>query len=164
MAADGRTYLIVGAGKFGQGVARALAERGARVIAVDCDDERLAALCSVASKTVRLDATDELALAEAARGADVAIVTSDNPRTEDPAAIIRDITAGMRAREGAVVEVIENRRDAIRRAVALARKGDVVLVAGKGHEGYQIVGSEKVHFDDREEVLAAVADLRSGRL
>ena len=99
-----------------------------------------------------------------ARGADVAIVTSDNPRTEDPAAIIRDITAGMRAREGAVVEVIENRRDAIRRAVALARKGDVVLVAGKGHEGYQIVGSEKVHFDDREEVLAAVADLRSGRL
>ena len=75
MAADGRTYLIVGAGKFGQGVARALAERGARVIAVDRDDEKLAALCSVASKTVRLDATDETALAEAACGADVAIVS-----------------------------------------------------------------------------------------
>jgi trk system potassium uptake protein TrkA len=69
------TYLVVGAGKFGQGVARALAERGARVIAVDRDDEKLAALCSVASKTIRLDATDERALAEAARGADVAIVS-----------------------------------------------------------------------------------------
>ena len=68
-------YLIVGAGKFGQGVARALAERGARVIALDNNQEQLDALCTVASKTIRLDATDEPALAEAARGADVAIVS-----------------------------------------------------------------------------------------
>jgi trk system potassium uptake protein TrkA len=69
------TYLIVGAGKFGQGVARALAERGGRVIAADCDPEQLAALDAIAAETIRLDATDEPALAEAARGADVAIVS-----------------------------------------------------------------------------------------
>ncbi|MBN1916828.1 MAG: TrkA family potassium uptake protein [Verrucomicrobia bacterium] len=69
------TYLIIGAGKFGQGVARALAERGARVIAVDRHPEALAQLCTVASNTLQFDATDEAALTEAARGTDVAIVS-----------------------------------------------------------------------------------------
>jgi trk system potassium uptake protein TrkA len=69
------TYLIVGAGKFGQGVARALAERGVRVVAVDRDPDQLDALCTVASRAIPLDATDEAALAEAARGAEVAIVS-----------------------------------------------------------------------------------------
>jgi UDP-N-acetylmuramoyl-L-alanyl-D-glutamate--2,6-diaminopimelate ligase len=101
----------------------------------------------------------------AVRGADHAIVTSDNPRTESPSAIIEDILAGTKGADArARVEVIENRREAIRRAVAAAAAGDIVLVAGKGHEDYQIVGTEKLHFDDREEVLAAVANLRSGRL
>jgi UDP-N-acetylmuramoyl-L-alanyl-D-glutamate--2,6-diaminopimelate ligase len=101
----------------------------------------------------------------AARGADVAIVTSDNPRTERASVIIEDILAGMKVADArAEVEVIEGRRDAIRRAAGLASAGDIVLVAGKGHEDYQIVGTEKLRFDDREEVLAAVADLRSGRL
>jgi UDP-N-acetylmuramoyl-L-alanyl-D-glutamate--2,6-diaminopimelate ligase len=82
----------------------------------------------------------------AARGADLAIVTSDNPRTEDPEAIVDDIVAGMR---GASYERITDRRDAIARALAVARPGDVVVLAGKGHETYQIVGTERRPFDER---------------
>jgi UDP-N-acetylmuramoyl-L-alanyl-D-glutamate--2,6-diaminopimelate ligase len=87
--------------------------------------------------------------AAAAKGADVAIVTSDNPRSEDPEAIIDQIAAGMAG--GATVERIPDRRAAIERAVALARPGDVVVVAGKGHErGQELAGGEKVPFDDVE--------------
>ena len=87
-------------------------------------------------------------------GADVVIVTSDNPRTEDPRSIIDEIVAG---RAGGV-EIIEDRRGAIARAVELAGRGDAVVIAGKGHEDYQVIGREKMHFDDREEA-AAVARL-----
>ncbi|HEY0810201.1 MAG TPA: hypothetical protein VGD49_08565, partial [Longimicrobiales bacterium] len=72
--------------------------------------------------------------------------TSDNPRTESPEAIIDDIVAGMRVGEFAR---IVNRKDAIAEALRSARKGDVVLLAGKGHETYQIVGSQKLDFDER---------------
>jgi UDP-N-acetylmuramoyl-L-alanyl-D-glutamate--2,6-diaminopimelate ligase len=82
----------------------------------------------------------------AARGADLAIVTSDNPRTEDPEAIVDDIAAGMR---GASYERITDRREAIARALQVARPGDVVILAGKGHETYQIVGTERRPFDER---------------
>ena len=85
----------------------------------------------------------------AERLADIAIVTSDNPRTEDPAAIIDEIAAGMRA--GAHTR-IEDRRDAIAHALALATPDDVILLAGKGHETYQIVGHEKRPFDERQVV------------
>jgi UDP-N-acetylmuramoyl-L-alanyl-D-glutamate--2,6-diaminopimelate ligase len=82
----------------------------------------------------------------AARLADVPIVTSDNPRSEDPDAIVAEIRAGMDGREEAIVD----RRAAIERAVALAREGDVVVVAGKGHEqGQEFEGGRKVPFDDR---------------
>jgi UDP-N-acetylmuramoyl-L-alanyl-D-glutamate--2,6-diaminopimelate ligase len=105
----------------------------------------------------------------AARGADIAIVTSDNPRTEDPEAIVREILPGLRAtgraelvagelegaREGFVA--LTDRASAIELAIGAARKGDTVLIAGKGHEDYQIVGTEKRHFDDREEARRAVA-------
>ena len=85
--------------------------------------------------------------AAAADGADVAIVTSDNPRSEDPDAIIDEIAAGMAG--GATIERIPDRRAAIERAVALAGTGDVVVVAGKGHErGQELAGGEKVPFDD----------------
>ncbi len=85
----------------------------------------------------------------AAECADVAIVTSDNPRTEDPRAIIQDILAGMSG--GAANLIVESdRREAIRRAIELAQEGDIVLIAGKGHETYQIVGSERLPFDDRQ--------------
>ncbi|MEN8376262.1 MAG: UDP-N-acetylmuramoyl-L-alanyl-D-glutamate--2,6-diaminopimelate ligase [Gemmatimonadota bacterium] len=86
----------------------------------------------------------------AQQGADIAVVTSDNPRTEDPDAIIDDIAAGMR--DGYLREV--DRRAAIRLALETARPGDLILLAGKGHETYQVVGTEKSPFDEKEIVAA----------
>jgi UDP-N-acetylmuramoyl-L-alanyl-D-glutamate--2,6-diaminopimelate ligase len=82
----------------------------------------------------------------AARLADVVIVTSDNPRTEDPEQIVRDIEAGM---HGRAHERVVERRAAIARAVALARPDDTILLAGKGHETYQVIGTTKHPFDER---------------
>ncbi len=90
---------------------------------------------------------------------DVAIVTSDNPRTEEPMAIIEDIVSGIPKRARAAWEVIENRREAIARAISEARGGDVIILAGKGHETYQIIGREKRHFDEREIVRESLAKL-----
>ena len=85
----------------------------------------------------------------AARLADRVVVTSDNPRTEDPQQILVDVVAGIPQGTALTVEV--DRAVAIALAIAEAAPGDVVLVAGKGHEDYQILGTSKVHFDDREE-------------
>ncbi len=85
----------------------------------------------------------------AEQNADLTIVTSDNPRTEEPQAIIDEILAGMKARRG-TVKVIVDRAEAIRWAIDNARSGDVILLAGKGHEDYQVVGKEKHHMDERE--------------
>lgn len=93
--------------------------------------------------------------------ADFAIVTSDNPRTEDPHRILLDIEVGLQRtgkKKGDDYWVIEDRREAITRAIGLAKAGDFVMIAGKGHEDYQILGTTKIHFDDREiarEVLGA---------
>jgi len=84
--------------------------------------------------------------------ADVAIITSDNPRSEDPVAIIRDIEDGAQGSYRVVVD----RREAIAEALTQAGEGDVVVVAGKGHETYQVVGDRVVHFDDREEAELAL--------
>lgn len=84
-------------------------------------------------------------------GSDMAIFTSDNPRTEDPQAILDDMTAGVKGRSGEYL-VITDRREAIKTAAAIAFAGDYILIAGKGHENYQITGSVKSHFDDREEI------------
>ena len=89
---------------------------------------------------------------EAVKGSDKVILTSDNPRHEDPQAILDDMIAGLDATEMRNVLVIVDRRQAIRTACQLAEAGDVVLVAGKGHENYQIIGDVKHHFDDREEL------------
>ena len=88
--------------------------------------------------------------------ADVTVVTSDNPRTEEPGAIIRDILPGL---EGTAAEVVvePDRRAAIRRALSLAKPGDTVVLAGKGHETYQEVGTRVLHLDEREEVAAYFA-------
>lgn len=88
----------------------------------------------------------------AAEGADRVFVTSDNPRGEEPGAIIEEI---LRGAVGEHVTAIVDRREAIRAALAEARSGDIVLVAGKGHETYQEIGGVKHPFDDREELLAA---------
>ena len=85
----------------------------------------------------------------AEKNADFTIVTSDNPRTEEPRAIIDEILSGMKARRG-TVKVIVDRVEAIHWALDHARSGDVILLAGKGHEDYQIVGKEKHHMDERE--------------
>lgn len=105
----------------------------------------------------------------AARYSDFAVVTSDNPRTEDPLRILEMVKAGVTAADGREYKledldggfkdkgfiVIENRREAIRLAVRLAEPGDILLLAGKGHEDYQIIGTTKYHFDDREEAAKA---------
>ncbi|MEB3316285.1 MAG: UDP-N-acetylmuramoyl-L-alanyl-D-glutamate--2,6-diaminopimelate ligase [Candidatus Melainabacteria bacterium] len=87
--------------------------------------------------------------------ADLVYVTSDNPRSEEPRQIIADILAGIPNLEK--IEIIENRADAIKRAVSAALVTDVVVVAGKGHEDYQILKDQTIHFDDREHVRKALA-------
>lgn len=92
----------------------------------------------------------------AARLSDVVIATSDNPRTEDPEAILADIEVGLRA-AGKPYRKIADRREAIFEAVGEARTGDMVVIAGKGHEDYQIIGQDVIHFDDREVAREALA-------
>jgi UDP-N-acetylmuramoyl-L-alanyl-D-glutamate--2,6-diaminopimelate ligase len=86
---------------------------------------------------------------------DVTVITSDNPRTEEPLAIIREIKAGM---NGGTYLEIPDRKEAIRAALLLARKDDVVVIAGKGHEDYQIIGTEKVHFSDKETAKSILSE------
>lgn len=89
---------------------------------------------------------------EAVDGSWKAILTSDNPRFEDPQEILNDMLAGLDVTQKSKSLTIADRREAIKTACAIAQKGDVVLVAGKGHEDYQIIQGVKHHFDDREEV------------
>lgn len=91
---------------------------------------------------------------EAVELSDKVIITSDNPRFEEPADIINDMLEGLTEDELKQVVTIESRRDAIKTACLLAQPGDVILVAGKGHEDYQEIKGVKHHFDDREEVIA----------
>ena len=87
---------------------------------------------------------------EAVRQSDQVIITTDNPRFEEPQDIINDMIAGLNEQQKKKVITIVDRKEAIKTACAMARKGDVVLVAGKGHETYQDVKGIKHHFDDRE--------------
>lgn len=91
----------------------------------------------------------------AAAAADRLYVTSDNPRTEDPATIIGDVVAGIPTHDD--VHVFVDRSEAISAAISGASPGDIVVIAGKGHEDYQIVGTTRTHFDDREEARSALA-------
>jgi UDP-N-acetylmuramoyl-L-alanyl-D-glutamate--2,6-diaminopimelate ligase len=108
---------------------------------------------------------------EAGTRADLTLLTSDNPRTEDPGAILADIEGGLAPlnltrfqagqleaadwRPGGYL-LLEDRRAAIEEAVRLLGPGDILLIAGKGHEDYQIIGREKIRLDDREEVVKAL--------
>ena len=107
------------------------------------------------------DASKRPIMGKAALAADHAVVTSDNPRTEDPQAIIEDIVSGMSSGAGRF-EVEADRRAAIARAIAQAKPGDSILIAGKGHEDYQLVGDQVLSFDDRivaaEELACAFGD------
>jgi UDP-N-acetylmuramyl-tripeptide synthetase len=88
--------------------------------------------------------------AVASRLSDVVVVTSDNPRSEPPEAIIDEILRGMNGGRKAERHVIPDRREAIARALELARSGDAVVIAGKGHESYQVLRDRTVPFDDRQ--------------
>ena len=94
---------------------------------------------------------------EAALRSDRVVLTSDNPRTEDPDAILREMETGLPDEKRPVTLIITDRRQAIRTACQLAQPGDVVLVAGKGHEDYQEINHVKHHFDDREEIAQVYA-------
>ncbi|HLA47807.1 MAG TPA: hypothetical protein VJ084_01090, partial [Nitrospinota bacterium] len=91
---------------------------------------------------------------------DFAIITSDNPRSEDPLKIIEEIEAGVSSQESIVRSQrhikISDRREAIEFAINNASKGDIVIIAGKGHEDYQIFRDKKIHFDDREVAREAI--------
>ncbi len=87
---------------------------------------------------------------------DIAIITSDNPRSEDPYKILDDVKAGTTKEN---YKVIENRREAIRTALLLAAKDDIIVIAGKGHETYQILKNETIHFDEKEVVLDLIEEL-----
>jgi len=101
------------------------------------------------------DRTKRPLLTQAAQTADIAVLTSDNPRTEDPQSIIQDCLAGTNPSRPTPIVVCE-RRAAIREVLSLARPGDSVLIAGKGHETEQIIGTERHHFDDVEEARACL--------
>ena len=96
----------------------------------------------------------------AVRFSDIVVLTSDNPRTEDPAGILAEVEAGvkeaLKERPEVDYALVADRRLAIERAIREARTGDMVLIAGKGHEDYQIIGTTKVHFDDREIAREAI--------
>ena len=92
---------------------------------------------------------------EAVKNSDRVIITSDNPRFEDPQEIINDMLAGLDDEQRRNVVSIVDRREAIRTACMMAKPGDVILVAGKGHEDYQIVQGVKHHFDDHEVIREA---------
>ena len=87
------------------------------------------------------------------------MITSDNPRTEPPMAIIEDILKGVKPEYGEYI-VIEDRRKAIRYAMDIGKKDDIIILAGKGHETYQDIGGQKHHLDEREEVAAHLQELR----
>ena len=90
---------------------------------------------------------------------DLVILTSDNPRTEDPNQILAHAEEGIKQTRKPY-EKIADRREAIHRAIAQARPDDLVLIAGKGHEDYQIIGRETTHFDDREVAQEALSILK----
>jgi UDP-N-acetylmuramoyl-L-alanyl-D-glutamate--2,6-diaminopimelate ligase len=87
-------------------------------------------------------------LAAALKGADFVTVTSDNPRSEDPQAIIHDILAGASSADRNRINVFVDRKQALRETMAASKAEDVILIAGKGHEDYQIIGAEKIPFSD----------------
>lgn len=121
--------------------------RGRLIVVVGCGGDR--------------DRTKRPEMGEiAARLSDLAIFTSDNPRSEDPDQILQQITAGVPASRRYLT--ITRREEAIRAAVMTAGADDIILIAGKGHEDYQIVGSERHHFDDREQVRKCFAALDAG--
>jgi UDP-N-acetylmuramoyl-L-alanyl-D-glutamate--2,6-diaminopimelate ligase len=101
----------------------------------------------------------------AVRTADFTVITADNPRSEDPLQIIQEIEEGAKKvwGEGKGYAIIPDRAMAIREALSLARRGDMVVIAGKGHESYQVVGDRTIPFDDRQVAREALREPGLGR-
>ena len=95
----------------------------------------------------------------AAAGSDTLLLTSDNPRTENPESILDQMEAGLTPQQKNATLRIADRRQAIRTAARLAKQGDIILIAGKGHETYQEINGQRHHFDDREEIISALSTL-----
>ena len=122
----------------------------------DCEHNRIVALFGCGGDR---DKTKRPIMGSiAARYADYVIVTSDNPRSEEPMAIINDILVGLDATP-TPYKVIENRIEAIKFAIKNAEKGDIIILAGKGHEDYQILNTGKIHLDEREIVAEALKEM-----
>ena len=115
------------------------------------DEQRLFVVCGCGGDRDKTKRPEMAAIA--VKYATTAVFTSDNPRTESPEAILDDVVAGVGTAKNWLR--ITDRREAIRTAAMLAHAGDIILIAGKGHEDYQIIGTEKHHFDDREEIRNA---------
>lgn len=111
-------------------------------------DQKLIVLCGCGGDRDKTKRPEMATIA--VKYADTSIFTSDNPRTEDPEQILRDMVEGLPL--DARYLKIADRGEAVRTAAMLARPGDIILLAGKGHETYQVIGTEKIHFDDREEI------------
>ncbi len=120
------------------------------------DDQQLIVVCGCGGDRDREKRSEMARIAT--RYAALSIFTSDNPRREDPEKILDDMIEGVES--GSRFLRITSRREAIRSAVMFARRGDIILVAGKGHETYQIIGGEKHHFDDHEELITALDEKR----
>jgi UDP-N-acetylmuramoyl-L-alanyl-D-glutamate--2,6-diaminopimelate ligase len=175
--AEGVADCRIVAGRFEQLVAEAATRRGFRVVVdyAHTDDALLNVLTTAreitgeAGRVITVfgcggdrDRTKRAPMGEiAGRLSDVVIVTSDNPRSEDPESIISQIEPGLKQSTSRYLK-ISDRREAIFRAVQEARAGDLVLIAGKGHETYQIIGSTRAHFDDREVAREALESLGTG--
>jgi UDP-N-acetylmuramoyl-L-alanyl-D-glutamate--2,6-diaminopimelate ligase len=95
----------------------------------------------------------------AGENSDLVIITSDNPRNEDPIRIIAEVVDGLEP-TGTPFQVYPDRREAIYRAISMAGTNDVVMIAGKGHETFQMIGQDKFHFDDREVAAEALARIK----
>ncbi len=164
-------------GRFEQVIAGAGAARGFRVVVdyAHTDDALLNVLTTAREITGARgrvitvfgcggdrDRTKRAPMGEiAGRLSDLVIVTSDNPRSEDPESIISEIEPGLKQSRLEYLK-IQDRREAIFSAIQEARAGDLVLIAGKGHETYQIIGSTRTHFDDREVAREAMEALGTG--
>ena len=162
-----KVTVVGGAGNVGATVARSIAMKElADVVVVDIADSKAAGValdiyqsCPIEGSASRVMGVGTKDFAETANS-DVVVITSDNPRTEDPERIMDDIAVALPAGR---FERIEDRRAAIARAIAMAdRERDLVLLAGKGHEDYQVRGTQKLHFDEREIVAELLGATPAG--